>query len=243
MRDNREKGKCVQQVQRRANHGLAGMRHFLGGFTAPEIPAVPLISALFFASGFAALSYQIAWQRALFGWYGVDLDSVTAIVSIFMLGLGVGALVGGWLADRFPANRIAVFSVIEMLIALFGFVSLDLIDGMGAAFANQSLPVIVGLTFALFLLPTCAMGATLPVLVTELTARISNVGQSTGQLYYINTLGAAVGAFAAAFALIPLGGLDGLVFTAACVNASISVIAAFAFRPTTATSKAGRSAQ
>ena len=31
-------------------------------------PAVVLTSALFFASGFAALTYQIAWQRALFGY-------------------------------------------------------------------------------------------------------------------------------------------------------------------------------
>src|SRR5207249_2462081 len=70
-------------------------------------------SALFFGSGFAALLYQIAWQRMLFGWYGVDLDSISVIVSIFMLGLGVGALAGGWLADRFQHYRIFVFSIIE----------------------------------------------------------------------------------------------------------------------------------
>ena len=44
-----------------------------------------MTSALFFGSGFAALLYQIAWQRMLFGWYGVDLDSISVIVSIFML--------------------------------------------------------------------------------------------------------------------------------------------------------------
>jgi MFS family permease len=71
---------------------------------------VLLTGVLFFASGAAALFYQIAWQRTLFGWYGVDLDSVSVIVSIFMLGLGVGAIVGGWLADHFQFKRILVFS-------------------------------------------------------------------------------------------------------------------------------------
>lgn len=185
-----------------------------------------MTSALFFASGFAALSYQVAWQRALFGWYGVDMDSVSAIVSIFMLGLGVGALVGGWMADRWPTKRLLTFSIIEGLIALFGFFSLDIIDGAGALFYNLPLPIIVGVTFLVFLVPTCAMGATLPVLVTELTSRTGNVGASTGQLYYINTLGAAIGALAVAYVLLPWGGLDGAVRVAALINLAISVTAA-----------------
>ena len=204
----------------------------------PAVEAAPiraengmqLASLLFFVSGIAALTYQICWQRALFGWYGVDLDSVSAIVSIFMLGLGTGALAGGWLADRYPDHRILVFSGIELLIAVFGFASLDLIDAAGVLFSGQSLPVIVGLTFVVFLLPTVAMGATLPVLVTELTHRTGNVGASTGHLYYINTLGAAAGAFACAYVLLPIGGLDGAVQTAAAGNLAVSLIAALAYR-------------
>lgn len=193
---------------------------------------LPMAAAglLFFASGFAALCYQIAWQRTLFGWYGVDLDSVSAIVSIFMLGLGGGALAGGWLADRFPAQRILVFSAIELTIGLFGLVSLDVIDGLGAHFAAEPLPVVVALTFAVFLVPTCAMGATLPVLVTELTSRTGNVGSSTGALYFINTLGAAVGALAASHVLLRLGGLDLLTLIGAGINIAIAAAAFAAFR-------------
>ena len=61
----------------------------------------------------------------------------------------------------------------------------------------------------------------LPVLVTELANRTGNIGVSTGQLYYINTLGAAVGALVAAYALLPLGGLDGAVAIAAAINMGI----------------------
>ena len=52
---------------------------------------------LFFLSGVPALLYQIVWQRALFTIYGVNIESVTIIVTIFMLGLGLGSLAGGWL--------------------------------------------------------------------------------------------------------------------------------------------------
>lgn len=183
---------------------------------------------LFFASGFAALSYQMAWQRALFGWYGVDLDSVSVIVSVFMLGLGGGALIGGWLADRFPRRRFLVFALVELTIGLFGAVSLDVIDACGALFSSQPLPVMIAATFALLMIPTFAMGATLPVLVTELASRLGNVGLSTGSLYRVNTLGAAVGALASAVVVLPLFGLDGLTGVAALLNIGVAGVATLA---------------
>ena len=192
--------------------------------------SLALTSVLFFGSGVAALLYQIAWQRMLFGWYGVDLDSVSVIVSIFMLGLGLGAITGGWLADRFQRRRIFIFSLIELTIAVFGVFSLNIIDSIGSFFVANSLPYLVILTFAIFIVPTCAMGATLPVLVTELVSRTKNVGFSTGSLYFVNTLGAAVGAFSAGFIVLPHAGLDGLVTIAATLNFSVSAVAYVAFR-------------
>ena len=186
---------------------------------------IVLVGSLFFLSGFAALLYQIAWQRELFGWYGVDLDSVSAIVSVFMLGLGVGAMAGGWLADRFAQRRILIFSLIELTMGVFGFFSLDIVDGVGALLGADSLPRLVVLTFLVFVLPTCAMGATLPVLVTEFVDITGNVGFSTGTLYFINTLGAAAGALTGGLVLLSLYGLDGVVAIAAVLNLSVSAAA------------------
>src|SRR5437588_7600972 len=53
------------------------------------------IYLLFFASGLSAILYQIVWQRALFSLYGINIQSVTIVVSAFMLGLGLGSLAGG----------------------------------------------------------------------------------------------------------------------------------------------------
>ena len=39
---------------------------------------------LFFFSGFSALIYQIVWQRMLFTFFGVNMESVTLIVIVFM---------------------------------------------------------------------------------------------------------------------------------------------------------------
>jgi MFS family permease len=186
---------------------------------------IVLTGVLFFLSGFAALLYQVAWQRELFAWFGVDLDSVSTIVSVFMLGLGVGAMAGGWLADRFARRRILIFALIELTIGAFGFFSLGIIDGVGGLVPADSLLRLVVLTFLVFIVPTCAMGATLPVLVTELVDITDNVGFSTGTLYFINTLGAAAGALAGGLVLLSFDGLDGVVALAAILNLSISAVA------------------
>lgn len=187
-------------------------------------------AALFFASGFAALLYQVAWQRALFGWFGVDLDSVSAIVSVFMLGLGIGAMIGGWLADRFHYRRILIFSLIELTIGAFGFFSLGIIDDIGDLIAADALPRLVAITFIFFIVPTCAMGATLPVLVTELVDLTHNLGFSTGALYFINTLGAATGTLAGGLVLLSFYGLNGLVTIATILNFLIAVVAYLSVR-------------
>ena len=92
---------------------------------------VRLLVSVFFLSGVSALIYQVAWQRLLFGAFGVDVESVTIIISTFMLGLGCGALAGGKLADRFPGHLILMFALSEFGIGLFGLVSPALILWIG----------------------------------------------------------------------------------------------------------------
>src|SRR6266542_3655955 len=75
---------------------------------------------LFFISGFPALLYQIVWQRALFAIYGVNIESVTVVVSAFMLGLGLGSLAGGRISERADLPLLLVFGCVELSIAAFG---------------------------------------------------------------------------------------------------------------------------
>src|SRR5438105_14425782 len=86
----------------------------------------PWIHILFFCSGFPALLYQIVWQRTLFGIYGVNIESVTVVVSAFMLGLGIGSLAGGTISKRPKAPLLSLFGGVELGIAAFGMASLPL---------------------------------------------------------------------------------------------------------------------
>ncbi|MBS0579908.1 MAG: fused MFS/spermidine synthase [Proteobacteria bacterium] len=181
------------------------------------------LAALFFLSGMAALIYQVCWQRLLFEAFGVDMESVTIIVSTFMLGLGIGALLGGEVADRLPGQTLTLFAAIELCIAAFGICSPWLIHATGAVAARNSLVTIAAVNFLLLLFPTTLMGATLPILVTHVVRHYRNVGVSIGLLYFANTLGAALGAALTGMLVLYYFGLSTTIYFAAFLNVLVSV--------------------
>jgi predicted membrane-bound spermidine synthase len=177
-----------------------------------------LLSALFLFSGMPALIYQVVWQRALFSIYGVNAESVAIVVSAFMLGLGLGSLAGGWLSARFPRQGVLFFGLAELGIALFGVSSLQIFRWAAARTAGAHLPAVVVFSFALLLIPTMLMGATLPILVEHLVRRSGQVGASVSRLYFVNTLGSAIACYICATYLLRELGLSGSVAVAAVLN-------------------------
>jgi MFS family permease len=186
---------------------------------------------LFMISGTAALIYQICWQRLLFEGFGVDIESVTIVVSTFMLGLGLGALIGGEVADRYPNRVIAMFAIIELATATFGVCSPFLIRAVSAAAVNGSLATIAAVNFGLLLVPTTLMGATLPILVTHVVRHYRNLGVSVGVLYFANTLGAALGAGFTGFVALYYFGLTSTIYIAAALNVAVSAAVWLTLRP------------
>src|ERR1700744_5481088 len=126
---------------------------------------IKILCVLFFCSGFPALIYQLTWQRALFRIFGVNIESVTIVVTAFMLGLGLGSLAGGWLSKRRSGAPLPLLAAIELLTDAFGAVSLTIFDKVGGWTIGLSLPATAVVSLALVIVPTLLMGATLPVLV------------------------------------------------------------------------------
>lgn len=189
---------------------------------APRAP-LALTAVAFFASGLAALVYQVAWQRILALHTGVGIYSVAMIVAAFMAGLGVGSHLGGALSLRLsPQRALLAFGLLEVLIAVFGAVSVpfyyDLLytraPGLYAA------PWLAGLVhFASLLPPTALMGMSLPFLTRAMVEDAASAGRTIGVLYGINMLGAGAGALLTPWVLVRHLGLPGAVMVAAAANA------------------------
>ena len=190
---------------------------------------MPWLYILFFCSGFPALIYQIVWQRALFSIYGINIESVTIVVSAFMLGLGIGSFLGGTISKLPRVPLLATFGAIELSIGLFGVFSLPLFHLVGVHTARAPQLVTGALTFLLVLVPTVLMGSTLPILVAHLVRLSGNVGTSVGILYFVNTLGSAAACLMSAKFIMRMLGESGSVYLAAGINGAIGALALGAF--------------
>jgi spermidine synthase len=186
---------------------------------------IRILCVLFFFSGFPALIYQLVWQRALFRIFGVNVESVTIVVTAFMLGLGLGSLAGGVLSSRRRIALLPLLAVLELATGAFGLVSLPIFNQVGEFTASWSLPAVAGVTLVLVIVPTLLMGATLPVLVGYLVRRSGNVGSSVGLLYYVNTLGAGAACLVSVALLFPFLGTQGAVYVAVALNGAVAMAA------------------
>lgn len=167
------------------------------------------VPMLFFASGFTSLLYQVLWTRQLHILFGVSTIAVTAVVVSCMAGLALGSLAGATLARRIAAP-LRWYGLLEIAIGLYGAASIRIVarlDGVSAwlfRIHGESdaigFLVLIAAAFVLLAAPTCAMGATFPLIVAAERRRSANT--SAGYYYAVNTLGAVMGTLLGGFFLV-----------------------------------------
>lgn len=208
-------------------------------------PQLALVAALFVASGAAALVVQVVWTRWLVLALGASTFATIAVLAAFMGGLGIGSLVAGWLADRRAARALRFFALAELAVGLWSLLSIPLygrlLPSLAAALASEGafstpLALRVGLAALALLVPTCLMGASLPLLARWAVSAGGLAGRDIGDLYSLNTLGGAAGALLAPLVLIEALGLSGSVALAGAIDIGVGLAAlAIAARPASAT--------
>jgi spermidine synthase len=216
-------------------HALA--RNFLYNFM-PTTPASSsqraTILSCFFFSGAAGLIYQVAWAKSLALIFGSTVYAITTVLAVFLGGLAVGSdWIGRWSESR--KDPILLYALLEIAVAAFGILSLANLAGVRALYGHafswigNSHAIRGALRFiaaAIVLFPaTFLMGGTLPVLVRGLGTQAVTLRGLVSRLYWVNTLGAVVGAIAAGFWLLPVAGGRWTILTAVALNLFAGIVA------------------
>src|SRR5713101_17455 len=193
-----------------------------------------IIVLCFFLSGATGLVYQVVWLRVLGLVFGHTVYATTTVLAAFMAGLALGSLLA---ARRMPK--------LQRLIAVYGWLEIGigaccallpialenapplwvaLSNGLGLHYRGLLLVEFV-LAFALLVVPTTLMGATLPVLSQALVAGGDKGRREVGMLYAINTFGAVLGVALAGYVLLPALGNRATTMLAASGNIVAGAIA------------------
>jgi spermidine synthase len=175
-----------------------------------------LLAPVLFCTGALALIYQVAWVRGLTLLLGSTTIAITTVVTCFMGGLALGAQ----LTERFSLKvdqPIRLFGFLELTIALCALVSpLGLTLNrfvLSYFFATTGDPLIpidllrTVVCVIFLLIPTCCMGAGLPILSHFISRTNTEPEATISRLYGINTVGACIGCLLTSFVLLPWLGL------------------------------------
>src|SRR5438309_11169447 len=167
--------------------------------TAPfELVRVALVSLILFLSGCSALLFQTLWLRLSGLAFGNSVWSAALILSSFMAGLALGSAIAA--SSKLGRLRpLRLYAGLELIVALFGCTLVFGLPLLGewmrpvfqALWNHQPLLSIIriALSFLILLIPTTAMGLTLPVLLEDPLLKQKEFSRGLGLLYGANTLG------------------------------------------------------
>jgi spermidine synthase len=195
---------------------------------------IAILSGILFLSGCSALLFETLWLRLSGLVFGNSVWSAALILSSFMAGLGLGNAIAASL-KLWRRRPLHVYAVLEVAVAIFGCTIVFALPHFGEwmrplfqALWNHD-GILNGLrlflSFLILLVPTTAMGLTLPVLLDDRVLRRHDFAQSIGLFYGANTLGAVAGALLGEAFFVQAVGLLGTSLAAGFLNCVAAAIA------------------
>ncbi len=194
-----------------------------------------VLFVLFFLSGISGLIYESIWSRYIRQFVGSAATAQILVLSLFMGGMSLGALLAGRYIRR-VRSPVLVYGLIEGVIGLYALafpylqsaamrVSYDVL--FPALGGGTSVVIAKWLVAGLLILPPCiALGTTFPLMSVGILRRdLTRSGEVLSLLYFTNSLGASLGALLSGFVLVGRLGLPGTLMVAASLNLFIMVVA------------------
>lgn len=161
------------------------------------------ILAAAFTSGFAIMSLEMLAGRMLAPWFGSSIHIWGALITVFMLALSAGYLLGGrWSLQKpsLPRYRLLFIVAGGLVIPLVAMAD-PVMQSIFMRVEDSRYGALLACV-ALFFIPTVALGAISPYSVRLLVDEASRSGHHAGLLFFVSTAGSALGALFTSFYLV-----------------------------------------
>lgn len=219
---------CLLMGTRRASPArVSEQQEKPSGLSGVRRTALAALMVGFGVSGFAALTYEVAWTRILSTIIGSSVYAFSIMLATFLLGLALGSLLFSVIAKKRSINLLW-FGAAELIIGLaailmlpvFGkmpFYFVSIFEWFGGNYAAMELSKFL-LCLLVMIAPTILLGSLFPMVTQIFTRDYSELGRRVGIAYSVNTLGNIGGSFASGFVLIPQIGTQNTIILAAALN-------------------------
>ena len=193
-----------------------------------------LILCLAFTSGFIIMSVELLGGRILAPYFGSSIYVWGSIITVFMMALSIGYLIGGRLSLHQPSLfRYGLFFIVAAIALTPVIVFAN--AWMDAVFIRIEDPRYGSLiaSTVLFFIPTAILGMIAPYSVRLVVESTTTSGQVAGALYFVSTLGSALGTLMTSFYLVLWFDMNTIisVMISALLIAGVAAMAADRFFP------------
>jgi hypothetical protein len=162
-----------------------------------------LVYLLAFCSGFSIMAIELLGGRILAPYFGSSIHIWGSIITVFMLSLSIGYLIGGKASTHNASlSRYGIIFICAGFFVLPIALSSQWVMELIFIHIEDSRYGSLLASCALFLLPTIILGMLSPYSVRLLVSNKNESGQVAGKLYFISTLGSAFGTIITSFYLI-----------------------------------------
>jgi len=186
----------------------------------------PLVLCLAFVSGFIIMAIELLGGRILAPYFGSSIYVWGSIITVFMLSLSIGYLLGGRMSLHNPNLRRygSFFGAAALLLLPLTYWSNQIMEAMFLRIEDPRYGSLV-VSMLLFFLPTAVMGMIAPYSVRLLVVDSARSGHIAGTLYFISTLGSALGTLATSFYLVLWFEVNQILLTMSVVLALSGILA------------------
>lgn len=176
--------------------------------------------------GFCLMALEILGARFLYPSFGSSIDVWAAIITVFILSLSIGYVIGGRIADRSSDNRALAWIVLGagVLYLTLPIYALSAAEGLGDSGLGQLRFGVLVAGLVLFLLPSLLLGMVSPILVKLAFISAERVGTTTGTLYAVGSVGNVLGILVTDYVLLEHVPLNANLLWMGCVLAVTGVL-------------------
>ena len=176
-----------------------------------ETPAgTNLVYAAIALSGMTALGAEVVWTRLFTLLLGGTTYTFSIILSVFLIGIGLGSSVGSYAARQLVRPRLALGLVQLALMAAIAWTAWQVTSQLPYWPTNPELTTRPWFQFqidfvrcAWAILPAaCLWGASFPLALASVASPGQDAGRMVGRVYAANTIGAIVGALVSSLVII-----------------------------------------
>ena len=172
------------------------------------------LAVLVFVAGTASMSLEFAASRILIPVFGSSIYTWGSLIGVILTGLSLGYHIGGKLADKNPNFLklcLAIFSA-GLYIIFIPFIAPTITSAFIQFFVSDSQYASLFAVFTLLIVPTFLLGIVSPYAIKLATRRLTELGNVSGNLYSLSTIGSIAGTFLTVFVLIPTFEINYILF-------------------------------